>query len=119
MYKPEQIIAVDGAIYEYIGFDESLNLHRLSEIAVDENGILTYTYRVCYFSTEELANNEVNFTKNQWYGIVECFLIGDYSVNLEYEEIKDATVDIVERCFVYGIPKIHELTDYIAEYMNR
>ena len=118
MYKPGQIIAVDGAIYEYVRFDESLNLHRLSEIEVDDQGYLTATYCVGYFTDEELADDEVHFTKDQWYGIVAHFIReGDFSLN--EEEIEDATEDIVGRCFVYGIPKIHELEGYIAEYMNR
>ena len=59
----------------------------------------------------------MNFTKNQWYGIVAHFIRQNYE--LPEEEIADATEDIVGRCFAYGIPKFNELTEYIADYMNR
>lgn len=42
----------------------------------------------------------------------------DYD-NLEEKEILNATEDIVGRCFAYGRPQIHELADYIADYMIR
>lgn len=116
MYKNGQLIAVNGKLYEYIK-DEG-GFHRVAEIEVDEDGGLTAPLIEQAFTTEELRNNEIHFTKDQWYGIVAHFIReGDFDLN--EEEIEDATEDIVGRCFVYGIPKIHELTDYIAEYMNR
>ena len=113
------LVAVNGKIYEYVEFDEHLDCHRLSEIEIDEEGYLTATYAVCYMADDEFSFSEDGeFTKDQWYGIVAHF-IREGNFDLNEEEIEDATEDIVERCFVYGIPKIHELTDYIAEYMNR
>ena len=113
-----QFVAVNGRIYEYVGFDEHLRMHKLSEIELDEDGHLTATYAVCYMDDDEFTFSEDGtFTKNQWYGIVEHFIRQSY--DLTDEEITDATEDIVGRCFVYGIPKIHELADYIADYMNR
>ena len=120
MYKEGTIIAVNGCLYEYVGFDEYLNRHRLSEIDIDEHGMLAATYGVCYLTDDELifADREIEFTKDQWYGIVAHFIReGDFDLN--EEEIEDATEDIVGRCFAYGFPKIHELANYIAEYMNR
>lgn len=118
MYKPGQIIAVNGKLYEYMHFYEGLDNHIVAEIEVDEDGYLTATHISHAFTTEHLANNEVSFTQDQWYGIVAHFIReGDFDLN--EEEITDATEDIVGRCFAYGIPKIHELEGYIAEYMNR
>lgn len=115
-----QLVAVNGRIYEYVGFDEDLRMHRLSEIELDEDGHLTATYAVCYMADKEFALSEDGtdyFTNKQWYGIVEHFIRQDY--DLTDEAITDATEDIVDRCFIYGIPHIHELADYIADYMNR
>lgn len=118
MYKQGTIIAVNGKIYEYHKFDEVAKVHLVYEVDVDCEGYLTATGIMCYFYTEDLANNEVKFTEDQWYGIVAHF-IREGNFDLNEEEIEDATTDIVGRCFVYGIPKIHELADYIADYMNR
>ena len=123
MYKTGDLIAVNGNLYEYgniesADFTKDLQLHKVYEIDIDEDGYLVSTGITNYFTTEELANNEVKFTKQQWYGIVECFIRQDYD-DLSPEEITDATEDIAGRCFAYGIPQIHELADYIADYMNR
>ena len=56
-------------------------------------------------------------TKTQWYKTVSQFIRQNYT-DLTAEEINDITEDIVGRCFAYGIPQIHELADYIADYMN-
>ena len=102
MYKT--IFTVDGFVPAYIGFTE---------------GNLWNGWATPYFSTKELdeGNNKANFTKKQWYGIVAHFIRQDYE--LTEEQIADATEDIVGRCFVYGIPKFDELSEYIADYMNR
>lgn len=115
MYKAGEIIAVNGKIYEYM--QKLGNLHTVSEIEVDEDGILTATYRYHLVTDEDLSHDEVNFTKNQWYGIVAHFIRQDYE--LTEEEIADATEDIVGREFAYGIPKFSELSEQIANYMNR
>ena len=115
MYKAGAIIAVNGKIYEYM--QKLGNLHTVSEIEIDEDGILTATYRYHLVTDEDLTHSEVNFTKDQWYGIVAHFIRQDYE--LTEEAITDATEDIVGRCFAYGIPNFNELTEYIAEYMNR
>lgn len=122
MYKEGTIIAVNGNLYEYGGIENAEyskgKLHKVYVIDIDEEGILTATHSTWYFNEEKLAINEVNFTKDQWYGIVAHFIReGDFDLN--EEEMEDATEDIVGRCFAYGIPKIHELADYIADYMNR
>ena len=119
MYKEGQIIAVNGNIYEYVGYDEHLKMHQLSEIDIDEEGHLTATYGVYYVTEDELTfSDDGVFTTKQWYGIVECFIRQDYD-DLTEMQISDAVEDIVGRCFTYGIPHIHELADYIAEYMDR
>ena len=121
MYKEGTIIAVNGNLYEYgkvedANYTKDLKFHKVYEIDIDDEGHLTQTYITNYFTTEELANNEVKFTKEQWYGIVADFLRNNY--DLEEEEITNATEDIVGRCFAYGVPKLHELPEYIADYMN-
>ena len=55
-------------------------------------------------------------TKEQWYDVVEKFLRENY--DLEDEEVTNITEDIVGRCFAYGVPKLHELPEYIADYMK-
>lgn len=118
MYKQGQIISVDGTLYEYMHFYEGIDNHIVAEIEVDEEGYLTHTHISHAFTTEHLKNDEVHFTKDQWYGIVAHF-IREGNFDLNEEEMEDATEDIVLRCFSHGIPKIHELADYIADYMNR
>ena len=113
-----ELIAVNGRICEYDRYDKYLDIHLASEVEIDEEGMLTATCVPCCFSTEELENDEVHFTQAQWYGIVAHFIReGDFHLN--EEEMEDAAEDIVGRCFAYGIPKIHELADYIAEYLDR
>ena len=76
------------------------------------------TQRSDYFTTEELSNNEIHFTQDQWHRIVEQLIRYEYS-DLADEEIADATEDIVGRCFVLNMPAFNELEGYIAEYMQR
>ena len=113
------LVAVNNKIYEYDRYDEYLQIHITTEVDIDSEGFLTQTYIPYGFTNAEFTFDEKpSFTKDQWYGIVAHFIReGDFDLN--EEEMDDATEDIVERCFAYGIPKIHELTDYIAEYMNR
>ena len=111
------LITVNGGIYEYIGIDEAINLHKVAEVEIDAEGKLTATHSIRYFSAEELKKTSTHFTMLQWYGIVEHFIRQDY--DLTDEEIAEAAEDIISRCFAYEIPKLHELADYIAEYMNR
>ncbi len=123
MYKEGTIIAINGNLYEYGGeenadFTKDLKLHKVYVIDIDEDGILLHTQRTDYFTTEELTNDNIDLTEEQWHKIVEQFIRYDFT-DLTEEEITDATDDIVLRCFAYGIPKIHELADYIADYMNR
>lgn len=117
MYKQGQLIAVNGKIYEYDRYDANLKIHIAVEIEVDERGHLTCTYIPFAFTSKELESDNTVFTTSQYLGIVDCLIRSKY--DLTNEEIDDATEDIVGRCFAYGIPKMHELEDYIAEYMNR
>ena len=126
MYKQGKLITVNGNIYEYHGFDKEANVHLVYEVDIDCDGILTATYTMNYFYPEQFTEGfgKINLTKPQWYGVVSHLLRNDYMwskvlYNLTEEEIAEATEDIVERCFAYGIPKFEELEDYIAEYMNR
>ena len=115
-----QLIAVNGAIYEYDRYDKYLDVHFAAEIEINEDGYLTATYVPCCFSPKELTEGigKTNFTNDQWYGIVAHFIReGDFHLN--EEEMEDATEDIVGRCFAYGIPQFEELSEYIADYMNR
>lgn len=120
MYKEGQLIAVNGNIYEYGGIEDAdfakdLKLHKVYTIDIDDEGNLLHTYVTDYFTTEELGNDTIKLTKEQWFGVVaQCAR----DVDPEYAE--EIAEDIVCRCFVItGIPKMHELENYIAEYMNR
>ena len=113
--KKGTLIAVGGELYEYEYRGDIY--HVASEILIDDEWHLTATYISHAFTDEEMKDNAVNFTETQWYGIVSHFIRQDY--DLTEEEINDATVDIVGRCFAYGIPTIEELPEYIAEYTNR
>lgn len=121
--KQGDLIAVNGNLYEYGGIEKAEyskggTFHKAYVVDIDEEGILTSTGIGLYFADEELANNEIEFTKPQWYGIVECFIRQDY--DLTEEEINDAVEDIVGREFAYGRPKtIEELQKHIAIHMNR
>ena len=119
MYKQGQLIAVNGTIYEYLRFDEVAKVHLVSEVDIDCEGLLTATHILSYFYPEQLAEgiDKIDLTTNQWYGFVAHLLRQDYE--LTTEAMEDATWDIVDRCFAYGVPKVSKLTDYIAEYMNR
>lgn len=126
MYKQGKLIAVNGNIYEYHGFDKEAKVHLVYEVDIDCEGMLTATYTMNYFYPEQFTEGfgKINLTKPQWYGVVSHLLRNDYMwskvlYNLTEEEIAEATEDIVERCFAYGIPKFEELEDYIAEYLNR
>lgn len=119
MLKQGTLIAVNGNLYEYHGYDEVAKVHLVYEVDIDCDGILTATYTMCYFYPEQFTEglNKIQLTKPQWYGIVEHFIRQGY--DLAEEAIADATEDIVGREFAYGIPKFEELESYIAEYMNR
>lgn len=114
-----QLIAVNGGIYEYDRYDKHLNIHFATEIEVDEHGNLVMTYAPCCFTPEELTKgyNQVNFTQDQWYGIVECIIRQNYDISPE--EITEVTEDIVGRCFVLNMPQFDELEGYIDCYMDR
>lgn len=116
-----QLIAVNGAIYEYDRYDKYLDVHFASEIEIDEDGHLTATYVPCCFSPKELTEgfNTIQLTEAQWYGVVRSIITQNYFDDLTYEQIEDATEDIVGREFAYGVPKFNELSEYIADYMNR
>lgn len=123
--KQGQLISINGAIYEYGGYDKEYKLHMVYEVEIDESGTLVATYVERTFTTEELENNKTNFTPEQWIGIVEYMLRNDYAwsrvlYNLTADEITEAVEDIVLREFaVSGIPTIEELPQYIAEYLDR
>lgn len=123
--KQGDLIAVNGNIYEYSGYDKEYKLHMMYEVEIDEDGILTATYVERTFTTEELKNNKVNLTEKQWIGMVEYLLRNDYAwskvlYNLTEEEITEAAEEIVLREFaIIGVPLVEELSQRITEYMNR
>ena len=123
MYKEGQLIAVNGNIYEYGGiedadFTKDLKLHKVYVIDIDNEGNLTHTQISDYFTTEELNNNKIDLTQEQWCKIIEQLIRYEYA-DLSEDDITDATDDIVSRCFVMNMPKFDELEEYIAEYMDR
>lgn len=117
--KPGDLIAVDNHLYDYICYDEEMKGHRVSEVDIDEDGNLTNTHILWYFTDEELSKgNKPNLTEKQWCGIVETLLRNDY--DLTEEEIQDAAEDIVCREFaILGVPTVEELNRRIETYMNR
>jgi hypothetical protein len=112
-----ELIAVNGNLYEYVRKEKS-NLHRVSEVEIDEDGYLTATYVEWLFTDAELSNRGINLTEKQWIGLTEHFLREEYDLN--EEEIADAAEDIVCRCFATTrTPLVEELPNYIAIYMDR
>lgn len=122
MYKEGTIIAVNGNLYEY-GCKEKADyfneiLHKVYDIEIDEDGILTATYRSWYLTDAELSNRRIDLTEKQWIGLTEHFIREEY--DLTEEEIHEAAEDIVCRCFaVTRRPLVEELPNYIAFYMDR
>lgn len=111
--------SINNQLYIYEGFNERHQLHILSEVLLDDDGIMTATHSPVYFTTEALTHDDISWiTLDQWYGIVEAF-IRNYHDYLDEEEILNATEDIVNRAFRYGIPKMHELYDYINDHLDR
>ena len=121
--KIGDLIAVKGNLYEYGGIEEGyyskgFTHHKVYEVDIDEDGILTATGRTWYFTDEELSNRGIDLTEKQWLGLTEHFLRQDY--DLTEEEISETAEDIVCRCFaVTRIPLVEELLNYIAIYMDR
>ena len=119
MYKQGQLIAINGNIYEYVKYDDVANVYLVSEVGIDCDGMLTSTHILSYFYLEQFIEgyNEINLTKDQWYGVVAHIIRQNHDVT--EEEIEEATEDIVGRCFRMNMPQFNELEDYIACYMNR
>ena len=117
--KPGDLIAVNGDLYEYVGYDEEYKKHEVSVVDIDEDGNLTHTYNDWYYRDEELTvGNKPNFTNKQWCGIVETLIRNDY--DLTEDEIETAAEDIVYREFaILGVPTVEELNRRIETYMNR
>ena len=113
-----KIIAVQGNLYCYDKFDEDIQMHKVAEIEIDEDGLLTCTHRTWYFTEEELKDNKISLSQKQWCGLVEQ-IIRDEHPDFNEDSISTAAVDIVGRCFVYGVPTVEKLPEYIAEYLNR
>lgn len=114
--KKGTLIAIDGELYEYEKYYNGF--HIACEVMIDEDGHLTATYMPHAFSDRALKNNAVNFTKQQWYGIVKHFIRQDFD-DLTEEDMNTAVEDIVDRCFALNMPEFEELSGYIACYMNR
>lgn len=125
MYKQGTLIAVNGNLYEYGGYDKEFKVHLVYEVEIDDEGNLTATYVERAFTDSELSNRGIKLTDKQWLGIVEYMLRNDYAwskvlYNLTEEEIETATEDIVYREFaILGIPMVEELPKIIETYMNR
>lgn len=120
VYKEDYLIAINGNLFLYKGieFVDGLLRHKVECVDIDEDGILTAVCTILDYSSKELKQNEIKFTKKQLYGIVEYFIRVDY--NLTEEEINGAVEDIVGREFAYGVPKtIEDLKRHIAKYLNR
>lgn len=125
MYKQGTLIAVNGNLYEYGGYDKEFKVHLVYEVEIDDEGNLTATYVERAFTDAEFSNRGIKLTEKQWIGIVEYMLRNDYLwskvlYNLTEEEIQDAAEDIVYREFaILGVPTVEELPKIIETYMNR
>ena len=118
MTKAGDLIAVEGNLYDYIGYEEETKLHKVAVVEIGEDGILTNTHSTWYFTDAKLSNRGIDLTEKQWIGLTEHFLRNEYE--LTEEEITDAAEDIVCRCFATTrIPLVEELPNYIAIYMDR
>lgn len=117
--KSGDLIAVNGDLYIYVGYDEKYKKHEVSVVDIDEDGNLTATHNDWYYRDEELTvGNKPNFTEKQWIGIVETLIRNDY--DLTEEEVETAAEDIVCREFaILGVPTVEELNRRIEIYMNR
>lgn len=116
--KAGDLIAVNGVLYDYVGFDEETRSYKVAIVEIDEEGLLTNTHNTWYLTAAELSNRGIDLTQKQWLGLTEHFLRQEY--DLTEEEITEAAEDIVCRCFtVTRIPLVEELPNYIAIYMNR
>ena len=120
--KQGDLIAVNGVLYEYGELEKvkylKEKMHKVYEVDIDEEGILTATHNSWYLTDAELSNRGIDLTENQWIGLTEHFLRQDY--DLTEEEVKDAAEDIVCRCFATTrVPMVEELPNYIAIYMDR
>lgn len=123
-FEEGMLIAVNDCIYEYGGIEngdycKGLKLHKVYEIDIGEDGILIATYISCYLTNEELNDgiDKITLTQKQWVGVIEHFLMQENSLN--EDDIPAVAEDIVFRCFAYGIPKFHELQNFITDYINR
>ncbi len=113
-----KLISIKGSLYEYGRYDENIERHIVYLVDIDEDGILTATYEAYSFTHEELMDYKIDLTQAQWGGLVYQYLADNYE--LTTEEMDDIIYEVSWRCFaVTGAPKVHELPEYIAEYMNR
>lgn len=111
------LIVVQGNLYSYDKYDERLKMHKMAEVDIDEEGLLTATYIPAYFTEEEMKDKSISLTQQQWVGLVEHTIRQHFE--LKPEAITEVAEDIVYRCFAYGIPTVEELPQYIADYLNR
>ncbi|MEE1503851.1 MAG: hypothetical protein UGF89_06380 [Acutalibacteraceae bacterium] len=119
--KQGQIIAVYGNLFEYGGIEpceySKEHLHKVYEIDIDEDGVPTATLRTCSYTDEDLKNNEVNFTKPQWYGVIELLVRQNY--NLADEDIEGVVKQVVES-FAGEVPKtIAQVEENISLCVSR
>lgn len=112
--------SINNQLYIYEGFEEDVNLHKCSEVSIDDEGNICALLILNYFTDEELSHDDISWiTLTQWYELVRTFIRYYYYDTLDEEEILNATEDIVNRAFRYGIPKMHELYDYINDHLDR
>lgn len=115
--KQGQIIAIKGNLFEYGGVEPCAyskgHLHKVYEIDVDEDGVLTATSRTDFYVDEDLKNNEVKFTKTQWYGVIELLVRQNY--NFTDGEVENLVKRVVEEDFANGVPKtLEKAEEYIS-----
>jgi len=120
--KKGKIISINGNLFEYGGIEpceySKGYLHKVYEIDVDEDGVLTATSRTDFYVDEDLKNNEVKFTKPQWYGVIELLVRQNY--NLTDGEVENLVKRVVEEGFANGEPNtIEEAEKCISARVNK
>lgn len=120
--KKGQIIAINQNLFEYGGVEPCEYskgcLHKVYEIDVDEDGVLTATSRTDFYVDKDLKNNEVKFTKLQWYGVIELLVRQNY--DLTDEEVENLVKQVIEEDFVNGEPHtIEEAENCISTRVNK
>ena len=111
------LIVVQGNLYSYYGWDGHLQMHKVAEVDIDEDGIITATYIPAYFTEEEMQEGKmINLTQRQWIGLAEYYIRNYYS--LEGEKCAVAAKEIIHKGLNSEMLSVEKLLKYITEYLK-